>query len=99
MFILNTQLNLKTYFVNRAISLDLVSNSTLAWLDFGYCRDIEMLNGITEWKYNFSDDKFNSIAHSILKIPIEKRTLGKVFTTALINNPSLLVDIAKVFVV
>ena len=33
------------------------------------------------------------------KIPIEKRTLGKVFTTALMNNPSLLVDIAKVFVV
>lgn len=59
--------NLKTYFVNRAISLDLVSNSTLAWLDFGYCRDIEMLNGITEWKYNFSDDKIHTF--SLKKIP------------------------------
>lgn len=59
----------------------------------------ETFNRIKEGIYNFSDDKFNSIAHSILKIPIEKRTLGKVFTTALMNNPSLLVDIARVFVV
>lgn len=59
----------------------------------------ETFNRIKEGIYNFSDDKFNSIAHSILKIPIEKRTLGKVFTTSLIHNPSLLIDIAKVFVV
>jgi len=59
----------------------------------------ETFNRIKEGIYNFSDDKFNSIAHSILKIPIEKRTLGKVFTTALMNNPSLLIDISKVFVV
>ena len=59
----------------------------------------ETFNRIKEGIYNFSDDKFNNIAQSILKIPIEKRTLGKVFTTALMNNPSLLVDIAKVFVV
>ena len=59
----------------------------------------ETFNRIKEGIYNFSDDKFNSIAHSVLKIPIEKRTLGKVFTTALVNNPSLLVDIAKVFVI
>ncbi|HSL89556.1 MAG TPA: NAD(P)/FAD-dependent oxidoreductase [Ignavibacteriaceae bacterium] len=59
----------------------------------------ETFNRIKEGIYNFSDDKFNSIAHSVLKIPVEKRTLGKVFTKALMNNPSLLVDIAKVFVV
>jgi digeranylgeranylglycerophospholipid reductase len=52
-------------------------------------------NGI----YNFSDEKFNNIAHSFNKIPYEKRTLGRVFTTALINQPSLLVDVARVFVV
>jgi digeranylgeranylglycerophospholipid reductase len=50
-------------------------------------------NGI----FHFSDDKFNSIAKSILKVPIEKRTLGNVFKIALINNPSLLLDVAKVF--
>lgn len=52
-------------------------------------------NGI----YNFSDDKFNKIAHSFNKVPESKRSLGRLFTTALINQPSLLVDIAKVFVI
>ena len=52
-------------------------------------------NGI----YNFSDDKFNNIARAISKIPYEKRTLGRVFTTALISQPSLLIDVARVFVV
>lgn len=58
----------------------------------------ETYNRIKEGIYNFTDEKFNSIAHSVLKIPVEKRTLGKVFTTALFNNPSLLVDVAKVFI-
>lgn len=78
--------------------LDHILTYDKAWYDRLGKRH-ETFNRIKEGIYNFSDDKFNSIAHSILKIPIEKRTLGKVFTTALINNPSLLVDIAKVFVV
>jgi digeranylgeranylglycerophospholipid reductase len=59
----------------------------------------EIFNRIKEGIYNFSDDKFNSIAHSILRIPVEKRTLGKVFTTSLINNPSLMLEVAKVFII
>lgn len=59
----------------------------------------EIFDRIKDGIYNFSDGKFNSIANSINKIPYEKRTLGRVFTTALINNPSLLVDVARVFVV
>ena len=59
----------------------------------------ETFNRIKEGIYNFSDDKFNNIAHSFNKIPKDKRTLGRVFTVALINNPSLLMDVAKVFVV
>ena len=51
-------------------------------------------NGI----YNFSDEKFNNIAYAVNKIPYEKRTLGKVFKTALFNQPSLLIDVAKVFI-
>ncbi|MCK6603572.1 MAG: NAD(P)/FAD-dependent oxidoreductase [Ignavibacteriaceae bacterium] len=50
-------------------------------------------NGI----YNFSDEKFNSIAHSFAKVSPDKRTLGNLFRTALFNNPSLLIDVAKVF--
>ena len=56
-------------------------------------------NRIKNGIYNFSDEKFNKIAKSVNKIPFEKRTLGKVFTTALINQPSLLIDVAKVFLV
>jgi len=59
----------------------------------------EIFDRIKNGIYNFSDEKFNNIAHAINKIPFEKRTLGKVFTTALINQPSLIVDVAKVFVV
>ncbi len=78
--------------------LDHILTYDKAWND-SLGKRHETFNRIKEGIYSFSDDKFNSIAHSIQKIPIEKRTLGKVFTTALINNPSLLVDIAKVFVV
>jgi len=52
-------------------------------------------NGI----YNFTDAKFNNIADSFLSVPYEKRTLGRLFTTALFNQPSLLIDVAKVFVI
>ena len=50
-------------------------------------------NGI----YNFSDQKFNNIAKAFNKVPLDKRTLGKLFYQALINQPSLLLDITKVF--
>ncbi len=52
-------------------------------------------NGI----YNFDDKKFNNIARSFSSVPYNKRTLGRLFTTALINQPSLLMDVAKVFIV
>ena len=50
-------------------------------------------NGI----YNFTDQQFDDIAHAILKLPEEKRTLGNIFKTALVNKPKLLIDVAKVF--
>ncbi len=59
----------------------------------------EIFERIKNGIYNFSDEKFNNIAHAFNKIPYDKRSLGRLFTTALINQPSLLVDIAKVFVV
>jgi digeranylgeranylglycerophospholipid reductase len=59
----------------------------------------EIFNRIKNGIYNFSDEKFNAIAHSFLKVPEEKRGLGNLFVTALMNQPSLLVDVAKVFFV
>jgi len=57
----------------------------------------EIFNRIKNGIYNFSDEKFNSIAHSFTKVPADKRTLGSLFRTALLNQPSLLLDVAKVF--
>ena len=51
-------------------------------------------NGI----YNFNDEKFNSISASFSKISGDKRSLRNLFMVALFNNPSLLIDIAKVFI-
>jgi protein YibB len=50
---------LKSTFVSRAIQLDQVKTDLIAWLDFGYCRNEETLNGVTHWKYPFSKDKIH----------------------------------------
>lgn len=62
-------------------------------------RRHEIFERIKNGIYNFSDEKFNSIAHAVNKIPYEKRTLGRIFITALMNKPSLLADVARVFTV
>lgn len=59
----------------------------------------EIFNRIKMGIYNFSDEKFDRIAHSFLKISEDKRSMGALFRTALFNNPSLLLDIAKVFII
>lgn len=56
-----------------------------------------IFNRIKEGIYNFPDEKFNDIADAFVKIPMENRTLGTLFRTALWNKPSLLMDVAKVF--
>ncbi|HSD62365.1 MAG TPA: NAD(P)/FAD-dependent oxidoreductase [Ignavibacteriaceae bacterium] len=58
----------------------------------------EIFDRIKNGIYNFSDEKFNSIAHSFEKIPYENRSLKKLFTAALFNHPSLIYDVARVFV-
>ncbi|MBN1397547.1 MAG: NAD(P)/FAD-dependent oxidoreductase, partial [Bacteroidetes bacterium] len=47
---------------------------------------------------NFNDDTLNSIAESSLKLTPEKQTLGSVFRAALWNQPSMLLEVAKIFV-
>ncbi len=79
-------------------NLDYVLTYDKAWKDRLGKRH-ETFDRIKNGIYNFSDEKFNNIAYAVNKIPYEKRTLGKVFTTALVNQPSLLIDVAKVFIV
>ncbi len=58
----------------------------------------EVFYNIKEAIAGFSDDRLNSICTSALKLPEHKRTLGGIFRTALWNQPSMLLDVAKVFV-
>ncbi|HWP81413.1 MAG TPA: NAD(P)/FAD-dependent oxidoreductase [Bacteroidota bacterium] len=58
----------------------------------------EVFYRIKESISEFSDETLNKIAESALKLPEQKRTLGGIFRTALWNQPSLLFDVAKVFV-
>jgi digeranylgeranylglycerophospholipid reductase len=58
----------------------------------------EVFYNIKEGISRFSDKTLNTIAESALKLPEQKRTLGGIFRTALWNQPSLLLDVARVFV-
>jgi digeranylgeranylglycerophospholipid reductase len=78
--------------------LDHILTYDKAWVD-RLGRRHEIFERIKNGIYNFSDEKFNSIAHAFNRVPYDKRTLGRLFTNALINQPSLLVDVAKVFIV
>ncbi|MBA4309481.1 MAG: hypothetical protein C0425_04010 [Chlorobiaceae bacterium] len=79
-------------------NLDHILSYDRAWNDRLGKRH-EIFNRIKNGIYNFSDDTFNSLAKTFIKVPLEKRTLGRLFTQALINKPSLLVEVAKVFVI
>jgi protein YibB len=49
----------KAFFVEEAIRRDLVSGTLVSWLDFGYCRTAETLNGKTTWAYDFDPTKIH----------------------------------------
>ncbi|MCB9206026.1 MAG: NAD(P)/FAD-dependent oxidoreductase [Ignavibacteriales bacterium] len=57
----------------------------------------EMFNRIKNGIYNLTDEKYNNIAHDLKKIPKNKITLGQIAKTAVVNKPSLLLDVAKTF--
>ncbi len=84
---------------NKAISednLELVLSYDNLWAE-RLGRRHEIFNRIKNGIYGFTDEKFNSIAHSFLKVPLEQRSFANLFKTALFNKPSLLIDVAKVF--
>ncbi|HTX18751.1 MAG TPA: NAD(P)/FAD-dependent oxidoreductase [Bacteroidota bacterium] len=58
----------------------------------------DVFYNIKEAIAGFSDETLNSICDSALKLPEEKRTLGGIFRVALWNRPSMLLEVARVFV-
>ncbi len=58
----------------------------------------DVFYNIKEAVSGFSDETLNGICDNALRLAEEKRTLGAIFRTALWNQPSMLIDVAKVFV-
>ncbi len=58
----------------------------------------DVFYNIKEAIAGFSDETLNNICDSALQLSEPKRTLGGIFRTALWNQPSMLIDVAKVFV-
>jgi len=58
----------------------------------------EVFYNIKETISRFSDETLNNLAESALSLPEKKQTVGGIFRAALWNNPSMLIDVAKVFV-
>ncbi|MBF8294028.1 MAG: Dehydrogenase flavoprotein [Bacteroidetes bacterium] len=58
----------------------------------------EVFYRIREAITSFSDETLNKLCDSAVKLPEEKRTVGGLFRTAMWNQPSILLDIAKVFI-
>ncbi len=53
---------------------------------------------IKEALARLDDDFFNRLARTVNGIPMEKRTLGRIFAQALVNHPSLLPVAARFFI-
>jgi len=58
----------------------------------------EVFYRIKEAIYEFSDETLNKLCENACKLPEEKRTVGGIFRTAVWNQPSLLLEVAKVFI-
>ena len=63
--------------------------------DFG--KNYERFYKIKEAVNQLKDRDLDSIAESVLSVPLEKRTLSTVFKKAVFKKPSLIIDVIKVF--
>ncbi|MBU0519271.1 NAD(P)/FAD-dependent oxidoreductase [bacterium] len=66
--------------------------------DKGWGNDQRRFYMIKEAVHHLSDDTFNRAAHILCKMPLQDRTLKKVFMTTLAHDPKILIEIARSFV-
>jgi protein YibB len=50
---------LKATFISKAIDTNYCSNDLIAWVDFGYCRDVGTLYGVKHWYSDLDKDKIH----------------------------------------
>jgi digeranylgeranylglycerophospholipid reductase len=58
----------------------------------------EVFYNIKEAISELTDERLNKLMESAAKLPERKRTVGSIFRTALWNQPSMLLDVARVFI-
>ena len=61
--------------------------------DFG--KNYERFYKIKTAVNQFNDNDLNMIAESVIKTPLNKRSIGTVFKKAVFKKPSLLLDVIK----
>ena len=50
---------LKVTFIRKAIDAGYCNNDLIAWVDFGYCREISTLYGVKHWYSDFDKEKIH----------------------------------------
>lgn len=75
--------NLKAWFVNQAIRQGLVKGDLIAWIDFGYCRTPDTINGISRWCYPFDKQKMHFFT---IRRGLKVKTLNSVFEHMMGNH-------------
>jgi protein YibB len=50
---------LKSTFISKAIDTNYCTNDLIAWVDFGYCRDVKTLYGVKHWHSDLNKDKIH----------------------------------------
>ena len=60
-------------------------------------KQIKKLYGIKKAVYKLNDNDLNNIIEKVNKIPIDKRSMSRFFSTCIPQKPSMLIDVAKVF--
>ncbi|MBN2571933.1 MAG: NAD(P)/FAD-dependent oxidoreductase [Ignavibacteriales bacterium] len=78
-------------------NLDLILKYDKEWYKVAGKRHI-IFDKIKNEIYKFDDEKYNQMEKTINKIPENKRTLARLFSSALINHPGMVKDVVKVFV-
>ena len=80
---------------NKVDELTLYAYTKWVNEEFGsnYTRVYKIKNAISK----FTDEDLNDIADKLKKISKEKRTLTRIFSTAVIKKPKLVLDVIKVF--
>lgn len=79
--------NLKSIFCHYACRKKLVSTDMVAWIDFGYIRDLETLNKVKKWEYDFDSKKIHLF--SITK-KISCNDMNDVYFAIFNNKPSII---------